>query len=146
MKRYASHKILPEFRLILECCKGLASVNDAIKMKKDELSDVLFNPEYNIIVDFREFETDINSKTTESIQDFFSFLTSLKLKSKVAILTAGPHQVVVSLILKELSHNSQGFRIEVFSTIVAAVRYLGFPVDKTDRIRFELERLNKVPG
>ena len=47
MKKYANHMILPEFRLILECCKGQASVEDAIHMKKDELSDRLYNPNYN---------------------------------------------------------------------------------------------------
>lgn len=34
MTKHANYMILPEFRLILECCKGQASVEDAISMKK----------------------------------------------------------------------------------------------------------------
>ena len=45
--------ILPELRLIIECCKGQASVEDAINMKKDELVDNSYNLNYNIIVDFQ---------------------------------------------------------------------------------------------
>jgi len=135
--------ILPEFRLILECCKGEASVEDAIYMKKTELSDNLYNPNYNIIVDFQEFETFLDSTINESITNFFSFLKGLDINSKIAFLTAEPHQVVISMILKELSTNLGAVKIEVFSTAEAAIRFLGLPIENFDLINNKIIELNK---
>jgi archaellum biogenesis ATPase FlaH len=135
--------ILPEFRLILECCKGEASVGDAIKMKKNELLDILYSPEYNIIVDFQEFETFLDSTINESITNFFNFLKGLDINSKIAFLTAEPHQVVISMILKELSTNLGAIKIEVFSTAEAAIRFLGLPIENFDLINNKIIELNK---
>jgi hypothetical protein len=77
MKKYANYMILPELRHILECCKGHASVKDAINMKITETSDEFYNPHYNIIVDFRRFETNLDSTVQETTIDFLIFLKSL---------------------------------------------------------------------
>jgi hypothetical protein len=143
MKKYANYMILPEFRLILECCKGRASVEDAILMKKKELADNLYNPTYNIIVDFQEFETFLDSTITGSTTDFYNFIKDLDIRSKIAFLTAEPHQVVISVMLKELNINLGTFKIEVFSTVEAAIRYLGFPIEYFDQINNKIIELNK---
>jgi hypothetical protein len=143
MKKYANYMILPEFRLILECCKGQASVEDAIYMKKTELSDNLYNPNYNIIVDFQEFETFLDSTINESTLNFYNFLKELDINSKIAFLTAEPYQVVISLILKGLNTNLETFKIEVFSTVEAAIRFLGFPIETFDLINNKIIELNK---
>lgn len=143
MKKFANYMILPEFGLILECCKGQTSVEDAINMKKAELSDNLYNPNYNIVVDFQEFETFLDSTITDSITNFSNFLKDLGLKSKIAFLTAEPHQVVISVILKGLSSDIGAIKIEVFSTLEAAIRFLGFPVKNIDLINNKIIELNK---
>ena len=143
MKKYANYMILPEFRLILECCKGQASVEDAIYMKKTELSDNLYNPNYNIIVDFQEFETFLDSTINESTINFYNFLKALDINSKIAILTSEPHQVVISVILKGLIANLGTIKIEVFSTVEAAIRFLGFPIENFDLINNKIIELNK---
>lgn len=142
MKKYANFMILPEFRLILECCKGEAAVEDAIRMKKEELSDILYNPGYNIIVDFQEFESLIKIETTKSILSFSNFLKGIDIRSKIAFLTAEPHQVVISMILKELSRDFVNMRIEVFSTLEAAIKYLGYPIGSLDLINSKIIELN----
>ena len=142
MKKFANYTILPELRLILECCKGPTSVEDAINMKKDEASDKLYNPAYNIIVDIQEFETALNSSTPDSISDFYNFLKGLEIKSKIAFLTIKPHQVVLSEILKRLFKDIATIEIEVFSTTEAAIRYLGFSVYDFDLINNKLIELN----
>jgi len=131
--------ILPELSLILECCKGRASVDDAIYMKKTEISDSLYNPEYNIIFDF---ETFIDSTINASTIDFYDFLKSLGIKSKIAIMTAAPHQVVISMILKELSANMGTAKIEVFSTSQAAIKFLGLPEESFGMINNKIIELN----
>ena len=143
MKKFANYMILPEFRLILECCKVQASVKDAIYMKKTELSDNLYNPKYNILVDFQEFDTFLDSTINESTINFYNFLKELDINSKIAILTAEPHQVVISVILKGLNTNLETFKIEVFSTLEAAIRFLGFPLENFDMINNKIIELNK---
>jgi hypothetical protein len=143
MQKFANYLILPEFRLILECCKGEVSVEDAIGMKKTEISDSLYNQHYDIIVDLQEFETFLDSTINESIANFFNFLKNLDLNCKIAILTREPHQVVISMILKELSNNYRKFKIEVFSTPEAAIRYLGFPIKDSDQIKNKITELSK---
>jgi hypothetical protein len=143
MKKYANYMILPEFSLILECCKGQASVEDAIYMKKTELSDNLYNPNYSIIVDFQEFKTFLDSTINESTLNFYNFLKDLNINSKIAILTAEPHQVVISVILKSLNAHLSSFKIEVFSTAEAAIKYLGFPIENFDLINNKIIELNK---
>ena len=143
MRKYANYMILPDFRLILECCKGQASVEDAIKMKKTEVSDVLYNPYYNICVDFREFETILDSSVRESTIYFFDFIKDLNIKGYIAILTTAPHQVFISVILKELSTSFGSMKIEVFSTAEAAIRFLGIPIKNLDIINSKILELNK---
>jgi len=143
MKKYANFMILPEFRLILECCKGKASVEDAIKMKKDELSDKLYDPNYNIIVDFRDFESDIDATISKSISKFFYFLKGLDIKSKVAFLTTKPHQVVISEILKRLVKESLTIDIEIFSSPEAAIDFIGFSFNTVDLVKDKIIELNK---
>ena len=143
MKKFANYMILPEFRLILECCKGQASVEDAIYMKKTELSDSLYNPAYSIIVDFQEFETFLDSTINESTTNFYNFLKGLNINGKVAFLTAEPHQVVISMILKKLNTNLGAIRIEVFSTVEAAISFLGIPIENFNLINTKIIELNK---
>jgi len=143
MKKYANYMILPEFRLILECCKGQASVEDAIYMKKTESSDDLYNPNYNIIVDFRGFDTILDSTIKESTTNFYNFLKGLNINGKIAILTTAPHQVVISVFLKDLSTNLGYGKMEVFSTIEAAIRFLVIPIENFDLINNKFLELNK---
>ena len=143
MKKYANYAILPELKLILECCKGPTSVMDAINMKKDELSENSYNPTYNIIVDIQEFETPLNASTPESVSNFFSFLKGLEIKCRIAFLTTKPHQVVFSEILKGLFKDFSAIEIEIFSTAEAAIRFLGFSVDDVDLIKNKIIELNK---
>jgi hypothetical protein len=143
MKKHANYTILPEFRLILECCKGAAMVKDAIAMKADELADPMYNPDYNIIVDFREFETSLDATTKNSAYNFFNFLTQSKIKGKVAFQTSAPHQVVIGLFLKELGSATGALTIEAFSTPESAFRFVGIAMENHDAVRREITALNK---
>ena len=146
MNKYVNFMILPELGLILECCRGNVSVDDAIKMKKDELSDKLYDPGYNIIVDLREFETSIDATISTSISDFYDFLKGLELKTNVAFLTTKPHQVVFGEILKRLGDGSSSMEIEIFSSPEAAIDFLGYSFYHYQLIKNKISALNKNSG
>jgi hypothetical protein len=141
MRSFANYLILPELNLILEYCKGETSVEDAVSMKKAEMADSLYNPNYDIIVDFQDFETLLGVTTNESISNFFNFLKQIEIKGKIAFLTTKPPQVVISEILKRLSSTSLTANIETFSTLEAAIRFIGHPMDKLDLINSKISEL-----
>ncbi len=144
MKESINYIILPELKLILECCKGQASVESIINRKKDELLDELYYPDYNILVDFREFENFNNSTYSHAISDFINFLKQLEIKSRVAFLTSELHQVVLSLLLEKLSKDVLTSKYETFSTMEAAIRFLGYSIDSYDIIRKRIIELNSM--
>jgi hypothetical protein len=143
MRSNANYLILPELRLILECCKGEASVEDAVMMKMDEMADPLYSKDYDILVDFQEFETFLNISTSETISNFHNFLKEIEISGKAAFLTTKPHQVVIGEKLKRLTSESLTIKIETFSTIEAAIRFLGHSTDNLDIISSRISELNK---
>jgi hypothetical protein len=143
MKKNVNYMILPEYKLILECCKGQASVEDSIQMKKAELSDKFYNSNYNIIVDFQNFDHYLDQTVFESVGNFFEFLKKSKIENRVAFLTSEPVQVVVGMILKKSNIDSGSMKLEVFSTLEAALIYLGYPVEAFDTITSKIKELNK---
>jgi hypothetical protein len=144
MKRlHSNYTILPEVRLILECCKGETTVEEAVEMKQAELTDPLYDPKYNIIVDFQEFETSLNSKTAESVLNFVKFIQMLKINSKVALLTTTPQQVVVSELLKRLSNDFLEISVETFSTLETAIKFVNSSIDQIDFVDDKLIELRR---
>jgi len=143
MEKSANYIILPELKLILECCKGQATPQDIILLKKIELLDKYYRHDYNVIVDFREFENFITSTTNKSILNLLNFLKEIGVKCKVALLTTKPHQVVVTEIIKRLSVDFSTFKFETFSTLEAAIKFVGFSIDCFELINNKLIELNE---
>jgi archaellum biogenesis ATPase FlaH len=146
MNKKANYTILPELKLIIECCKGDATDEESAQMKMAEVLDKNYDPTFNIIVDFREFETFINNTTFESISAFVHFLKALKIQSKVAFLTTKPHQVVVGEYLKELMNQRLDIELGIFSTVDACAEYLGYTENDLPQIRAAIAKTNEITG
>ena len=143
MKKYLSYKILPEFKLILENFKGQVTVEDIINLKKIESMDNSYNPKFNIIADIRDSEyISYDSAIESTISLYFNFRSTFFTNSKVAILTATPHQVVISTILKKLCTNLESLLIEIFSTMEAAIRFINIPIENFNHIKDIISDLN----
>jgi len=141
MSKLANYKILHGLRMILECCKGNATIEDAIEMKKCEIKDRYYDPGYNILVDFREFTSSIDSSSLLSLSVFVDFLKGLRLACKVALLTTKPHQVVVMNMVKNLSIDSK-MEFEIFSTLEASVSFVDCPEENLEIIDGYLQELS----
>jgi hypothetical protein len=113
-------------------------------MKKAEMADSLYDPDYDIIVDFQEFETLLDGTINESISSFFNFLKEIKINGKVAFLTSKPPEVVISEILKRLTSKSLTVNIETFSTLEAAITILGHSIDNLELINSRLSELKQT--
>ena len=142
MKKNANYLILPDLKLIIECCKGQANTEDATIMKRDEVADILYNPDFNVIVDLRDLKSIVNTTSVQAMTAFVPFLEGLGIKSKVAFLTTKPNQVVVAEILKNLSKKLT-IDFKTFSTPEAAIKHIGCPGDKYKIVIEKLKELNR---
>lgn len=141
MKNQADFVIIPECKLIIECCKGIVTLEDSLNLKIEELSDPQYNPTYNVIVDLQEVEIPLDSNPNEQITFFANYIKPLSLNCKVAFLTNEPHQVVIGEMLKQMTYEEPDVHIEIFSTLKAAINFLGLSNDKFDSISERLIEL-----
>jgi hypothetical protein len=143
MKNFVNYTILPELKLVLEYYRGDLTTIDVQNLKKKELLDSLYNVKYNIICDFRELESHILPTSEESIRKLLDFFKSLGLRSKVAILTTQPNQVVITELMKRLSMEPMGIHFEPFSTLVSTLDFVDCSMDSLNTIKDRLNELKR---
>jgi hypothetical protein len=144
MKKLANYIILKELNVIVECYKGKLNTADAIAYKKDMYADADFDPAFNIVTDLRE--TQINIQTREHVDhigQFLGFLKDTPVKRKVALLTDKPSQAVLAHLIKEFSKETN-IAHEVFSTLKAAMIYVGLSLNYYDLINETLNKLSRT--
>lgn len=145
MKKLA-YKILVEYNLILEYYQGEIVSEDVISLKEIESQDNLYNPGLNYIADFRELKTPFSSNGESGLKKVIEHYKKLELAGKVAVITTLPNQVVFVEMMKKLSVNDLRIRTEPFSTLEAAIEYVGCPAQADKIIKKTLEELKKVSG
>ena len=141
MKKFAKYIILPEYRLIINWYKGGVSADEAVTMKKEQLSDKLYDSNYNIIVDLRELSFALNSRNICSISKYIDILKDMLLKNKVALLTNTPNQVVLGQMIKQLCSELFLSKYEIFSTLDSALNYVDCPSEDFDIISNKINTL-----
>jgi hypothetical protein len=141
--KHLNYRIIPELKLILECCKGQVTVEDAIKMKETQLFDELYDSNYNIIIDFREFVLKLEPQNIKMISILVDFLSQHEIKSKVALLATEPHQVIICEYIKRFGMNLT-INFNTFSTLESAIRFVECPINEIGRINNKIVELNKL--
>jgi hypothetical protein len=142
MNSKVNYSIHPDDELVLERCKGQVTVTDVIRMKKAETAEKCYDPVYNVIADLRDFDTCICSANIHKINDFVEFLKKLGAKGRVALLTSRPNHVVISVVLGRLAEKALATKYGVFSTLEAAIRFVGYGCEKIDEIDKKINELN----
>ncbi len=143
MKRLANYIILPDLKLMVECYKGRLVANDAINYKKSLLRDKGYNPAFNIITDLRETEMQIKAEEDlNELKGFLDFLKDTPVKRRVALLVDKPYQTALATLFKELGSLTI-IEYEVFSTLGAAINYIGFTINEYDLINEALLKLSR---
>jgi hypothetical protein len=142
MKKFVNYSIIPELKIIVECYKGQFTSVDGINYKKNLYQDKDYNPAYNMITDLRELEMHV--KVEDDIKElttYFDFLKTTAVERKVALITSKPNQAVLAHLFKELARNSI-IEYEVFSTLEAAIGFVGLALNQSDTINQALVYLN----
>lgn len=131
MKLISDYKVFLDRKFILEFHDGAGTMEDVMAFKLKEAEDVNYSPNYDLLIDVRD--TKINAVTDE-IKDYIEFIKLHKGISgnrKLAILTNTPRHVVfftlLSMFKTQLAQN-----LKIFSTIEAAILWLGEPISIED--------------
>jgi hypothetical protein len=143
MHKIVSYKIIPESKIIIEVFGGKISIIDAIELKKKEVQDKEYNPNFNFIVSINELEFDTNFKF-----DFSKYIDIIKEDNKIkgirksAIITKTPQQVVAST-LYELAASELPMNFKIVTTIEAALDWVNLSIDHKPTISENIELLFK---
>lgn len=124
MENYFSFRIVPEKRLVVEYLHGSISWNDIIQFKEYVSKNELYNPDFNILTDCRNF---IPKNCEADRLNFISYQEkrmSFHGLKKLHFITATPEQVVEIQLVKELAVKLP-VSIMIFSTMVSAIIHLG---------------------
>ena len=92
MEKHLSYTILPELKLVVCNYQGEISIKEVTQLTPNFIADPIFNPEYNVLLDFRNsaaigFRVDII--------DYVNFLRktiSFKKKVKLGVVYSTPNQ------------------------------------------------------
>jgi hypothetical protein len=123
----AYFKILPALNLIIETFNGKFQLSEYERMKRDEFSDPLFNPNFHVLADIRKADFGFETNNAESkVFQVTEFLKSNKEKvgiRKCAFLTVNPDQVVSSIFYTEYI-KTLPIQAAAFSTLDKALEFL----------------------
>jgi hypothetical protein len=124
MNIIAKYKILPDLRLIIEVFCGNISFEDAIEMKKREIQDKDYNPNFNFIVSTVDVDISFDEKLVRKYIDIIKDNPKIIGKRRSALITATPTQVAMT-ILYELALKDLPMNFKIVSTLQAAIEWVG---------------------
>lgn len=136
------YKILTEIPVIVEYYEGLITLNDLIEFEIREMNDENYSPDLNTITDLRNAKL---SALDYEVNEFVNFLKQTKGivgNRKVAIITNTPDQVAITSLYSMYTKDLP-IKNEVFSTIEAAISWLGLPVSLFKLIKDNIDFLEK---
>ena len=139
--RKTRYEIFPGVKIIVEYLSGNIDWSDYLEMKKQELSDPNYKPNFNVITDIRDVKND--KEDLEGIENYVNFLngnTSAIGQRKTAILTDSSKQVVHSEILKHMIDNLP-MDLKTVSTYHAAFEWTGLNYTARGELCHYLEQL-----
>lgn len=127
MKSFLSYKILPENRLILANFLYKVQTRDVKGLTLKYMEGPLYNPDYNLLMDFSDSLAIIFKLELHDYLDFFKKLVRLTSILKVAILFTSP---IHEFLIKIYKAMAKFFKMDVekFKEVNSALSWLGLPI------------------
>ena len=140
-KRYNYH-ILPELNLIIDSFSGTFTYDEIITCKINQAKDSLWRSDYNVLADIRNLKITYTEDIIRSYAKPKGRVTEIISKRKSAALTLTPDQVVFEFILQSNTSLDLGIEINFFSTLNAALSWLGIDVKHLSKLNRIIDSLN----
>lgn len=140
MGKYTSYKILPEFKLIICNYQGDISVKDVMQLTQTFVGDELFDPEFNVLIDFRKSLAIGFGMDIPDYVNFFKKTVILKGKVMVGILYSTPNQEFLLKIYKGFSR-LMNLEIEYFKQVEPCLDWMRFSPNEADLV---IQALNSI--
>ncbi|SNR78538.1 hypothetical protein SAMN06265371_11346 [Lutibacter agarilyticus] len=140
MIKTAQYKILPEMKIIIEYFSVETVLDDMISHRKVLIQDNNYNPNYNFVTDFRDTNLNFSESDLLSYIDFAKTYPNMAAKRRGAILTENPKQTVISHLFI-LNLDDLPFIVDIFSTMDAALRWVGLSSTYKEIIENEISRM-----
>jgi len=134
MKPKLDYRIIQKKSLILEYYRGKYNVDELIDFKIKVGNDPDYNPNFDIIHDFRELVFDLE---VEEVAKYVQVLIENKKyvgKRKSTMITQTPNQVTASIGF-ELLKNDLPVAVKVSSTLDAALVFIQIPKNEWEHIK-----------
>ena len=143
MTNLLAYTILVDKSLILESYNGKFSVNELIEFKKIVGNDKNYNPNFNIIHDFRDAEFQLKIKDITRYVTLISENKKFIGKRKSTMLTKTPNQVITSMgfdILKK----DLNIHVNVCSTLETAFGFVELPFADQKQTELRIDNLKNT--
>lgn len=123
MEKFGSYKILNKERLIIEYHSGEINVDDFITARKIISSDSEYNPNFDVVFDFRNATTIVKQQDIDKFYKFFITFIPVLGKRKSGYLTENPNEVVITTLFSMKLQDSL-IQSDTFSTIKGIVSWI----------------------
>lgn len=141
MESKYDYKILPDLRTIVSYYSGIISENEIMSLKESIKSDKAFHMEYNILDDFSNANFNLSKESFHRVLQWL--LDNFAWDRKSAVLTSTPDQVVNIMRFDSLNKDQLPNRIKIFSTLPAALLWIGLSREDAPEIEMVLRELRK---
>jgi len=139
-EKITEYHIIPECRLIIEYYSGNILMEDIINLKKRLSLEKTYDPNINILHDFRDSNLLIEKyEIFEYIEFVKKHLKTLG-KRQSAFLTDKPNEVVLTILFGEYNTDLP-INSKIFSTIEHAIKWLGLQTLSIETINSVIEKL-----
>ena len=141
--QYTTHKdyiIIKEKELIVEYYSGPIYLNDFIDIHEKKSNDIDFNPNFNLIIDFRDAKISLNEKDVLELIDYHKTNEKLYGSRRAAHITKTPKQVVAGINFDRYNKELP-IEIEVCSTLEASLDWVGLDIEDKKLIESCFDKL-----
>jgi len=126
MDKSLKYYVFKDKRIVFEILKGNFELNDYFDLKKAEILDKDYDPNFDFILDLRFTDFVFSEIIENEMARYIDFAKSIQVISKrrkTALITRTPEQVVNSILHQSLDDRNIDFKI--FSTFEAAFKWIG---------------------
>lgn len=123
MQTKFKHFIIPNEKLIVEFYFGNIYFDDYIGIKKYICMDINYNPNYNVIMDFRGSALKLKKKDFKKVINFLTSYKKIKGNRKAAFVTENPYNVAQTAYFI-MNKGAIPIFPKTFSSMEAALQWL----------------------